>query len=942
MVADVAAIEFAGLLLQFAQISVTLFHHAREGYSSASGSTARDEILTVHASRTRDLAKSILENDAGLKGRSTELREITRASKKAATELIDLLDTLRVKVEHGNKMSRKWKSFEQALRHLVNEGKIRRLEERLESLCKDLQMFLAFATEKRQDEIHEIVQSLKNQNDILEAKTFGKLDEIVEGIDKTTEVLCQDLSNTYFAQIEAYQEEVNRFQGEVLRVRRQHQILQSLKFDQIKTRQAAIKKSHRNTFNWIFDEKNTTFSRWLESENGFYWIRGKPGSGKSTLMKFLVSHQTTKLKLRKWGNGCTTVMAGHYFWNAGNTMQKSQLGLLQTLLYEVLKEMPDLIEQVCRSRWSWPEPTLTDIWDKGELLTAFDMLAKQTEISAKFCFFIDGLDEYTDRAKRYDETFEDLLVILQTFAATPAFKICASSRPWQAFITAFDCSSWQLKMEDMTKEDISKYVTDNLHNNKNYIALVEQDDHCSLVAKVIVTRAQGVFLWVYLVVQSLLNGLMNGDDFKELLQRLDMIPNDLKQYFHHMLETIEPVYWESTSRIFRVMIESGQALPLLAFKFLDQEMENPQYALDMKIESHVAKEMNSVFEPLKKRLNARGKDLLYITLCRDMKSPLQHQVDFLHRTVRDFFIDQQVINQMIRTRKTLSFSPALSLCRIMLGLSKAVPFSTLEPDLNHVFLFSDCLMRCACTVQEEYETYRVASDDRLHDAQNDLNQTFRLLDELENTNTARTGDLSAHWTSLKDIPKGAFQERNLKNFIGAAIQSRLSLYVKQKITQNKGQIQTKRGRPLLDYALRPTMVTPLQLPKQEGPVLATVQFLLENGADPNEKLEIYGGNTPWNLFLSGCYEHSLESDKCDLDIDEIAGAMEAMLLHGADSACMVTADSGKQINMLEIAKHMELPECQVRRIRKVMRAKEAIQQPGLLRRLRTLIWGELK
>ncbi|UQC88775.1 uncharacterized protein CLUP02_14300 [Colletotrichum lupini] len=332
MVAEVAAIEFAGLLLQFTQISVKLFHHAREGYNSASGSTARDEILAVHASRTRDLAKSILENEEGLNGRSTQLREITPASEKAATELIDLLDTLRVKVEHGDKISsRRWKSVEQALRHLVNEGKIHRPEERFESLCKDLQMFLAFAAD--------------------------------------------------------------RFQGEVVRVRRQHQTLQSLKFDQIKTRQEAIKKSHRDTFNWIFEEENTTFSQWLESENGFYWIRGKPGSGKSTLMKFLVSHQTTKLKLRKWGDGCTTVIASHYFWNAGNTMQKSQLGLLQTLLYEVLKEVPDLIEQVCGSRWSWSEPTLTDIWDKGELLTAFGMLAKQSEISAKFCFFIDGLDE---------------------------------------------------------------------------------------------------------------------------------------------------------------------------------------------------------------------------------------------------------------------------------------------------------------------------------------------------------------------------------------------------------------------------------------------------------------------------------------------------------------------------------------------------------------------
>ena len=35
------------------------------------------------------------------------------------------------------------------------------------------------------------------------------------------------------------------------------------------------------------------FVDWLKQEDGLYWVSGKPGSGKSTLMKFLSAHDTT-------------------------------------------------------------------------------------------------------------------------------------------------------------------------------------------------------------------------------------------------------------------------------------------------------------------------------------------------------------------------------------------------------------------------------------------------------------------------------------------------------------------------------------------------------------------------------------------------------------------------------------------------------------------------
>ena len=65
-------------------------------------------------------------------------------------------------------------------------------------------------------------------------------------------------------------------------------ILQNLRFSDIDSRHESIPKEHSKTFSWIFDETaSVKFVQWLKYEDGFYWVSGKPGSGKSTLMKFV-------------------------------------------------------------------------------------------------------------------------------------------------------------------------------------------------------------------------------------------------------------------------------------------------------------------------------------------------------------------------------------------------------------------------------------------------------------------------------------------------------------------------------------------------------------------------------------------------------------------------------------------------------------------------------
>lgn len=100
--------------------------------------------------------------------------------------------------------------------------------------------------------------------------------------------------------------------------RMQLSFLESLRFPTMSNRQDAIPEAHKRTLNWIFrsvDKENPwdNFPRWLASDDDIYWVNGKAGSGKSTLMKFLSSHPETHNKLATWASGARLETPAFFF-----------------------------------------------------------------------------------------------------------------------------------------------------------------------------------------------------------------------------------------------------------------------------------------------------------------------------------------------------------------------------------------------------------------------------------------------------------------------------------------------------------------------------------------------------------------------------------------------------------------------------------------------------
>ena len=179
--------------------------------------------------------------------------------------------------------------------------------------------------------------------------------------------------------------------------------------------------------------------------------------------------------------------------------------------------------------------TASPPWNRQELPDAFTELSTQTVSSAKFCSFVDGLDEYAGE-------HEDVVSVLSKLATSEDSKVCLSSRPWNISENAFGkIAERKLLLQCFDAPDIKLYVKDMLVGDGEYLQLKVQDNRYEELADEIVYKAKGVFLWVFLVVSSLRRGLTNADTLLDLKNRLGQFPVDLRNFY---LENIEDIYHE--------------------------------------------------------------------------------------------------------------------------------------------------------------------------------------------------------------------------------------------------------------------------------------------------------------------------------------------------------------------------------------------------------------
>jgi len=338
-------------------------------------------------------------------------------------------------------------------------------------------------------------------------------------------------------------------------------ILQLLEMPTVYTRFDSVVTHKKGTFEWMFTEPDivfkkepylaTTFPDWLDSGNGVFHICGKPGAGKSTLMKFLYRHNTTRTLLNNWSGNNELLFATFFFWRIGADEQKNIGGLIRSLLYQILCKDPQLSRQIFSKQ---TREKMTDgfrrragaILESDEIMAAFSRLVQVSTSSSRdqdapgirICLFIDGLDEFDDT--NINQSRRELVEKLQkwTTSSNGNVKICVSSRIEEPFMQMFDRSK-RFTLHNLTKEDINIYIQSTLQAHPTFRKHQEKSPReCRALIFSVEQYTQGVFLWVALVLKELESCLDDGSSVELLQGIVHKIPQNWNDFLEDILSRI--------------------------------------------------------------------------------------------------------------------------------------------------------------------------------------------------------------------------------------------------------------------------------------------------------------------------------------------------------------------------------------------------------------------
>lgn len=418
-------------------------------------------------------------------------------------------------------------------------------------------------------------------------------------------------------------------------------ILKGLRFEHIRERESKVETAYKATFHWVFDQNSpVNLGAWLRTGNGTYWIEGKAGSGKSTMMKYLLQHEETSRSLQQWANDKELFIGSHFFWTMGTEFQKSQIGLLRTMLFQLLKRHPDLVPVACPDRLSPKNFDHLESWTMEALVQSFRLLLSYKHLAVRMCFFIDGLDEYSG-------IHTDLVDLLDSFAKSDCIKICVSSRPWPEFREAYGAMPYRLCIHEFTRPDIHSFAHGRLTENPRFEALRKENsvEEADQLVEEITARAEGVFLWVYYVVRSLLRGLSNRDDIYVLRTRVQQFPKELTDFFKHMFNAIDSVYKPQAAMLLKMLAASDELLPVFPLVLADLESKWAMRGTHMSPRQRISLIGGNLpcdasrFKHEREALTGRCRDLIHAQDMGEAGSSVglwDIRIGFLHRTISDF------------------------------------------------------------------------------------------------------------------------------------------------------------------------------------------------------------------------------------------------------------------------------------------------------------------
>ncbi|KAH8598592.1 hypothetical protein B0O99DRAFT_615467, partial [Bisporella sp. PMI_857] len=408
------------------------------------------------------------------------------------------------------------------------------------------------------------------------------------------------------------------FQSAILESR----YLDSLAFPEMGHRQDEVLDARADSCAWILQHKE--YTTWRADNHGLLWIQGKPGSGKSTLMKRIFR------EFNKDGARGRIYLA-FFFHKRGTQLQQTPIGMFRTMIYQLLSQVPSasadfqrLYEEKRKFQgdigkdWEWRELELRRVLESS-LVSAVK--------THSIIIFVDALDEAgEDSARRIVSYLHEVNELLLN--SKHATSICFSCRHFPIIKTN---SGVHICVEDENHKDISTYTLAELQRQMHVQDRELGSDDLNLLQTRISNKASGVFLWVTLVIPVIVKQYNEGRASGEIFKALEEVPSDLGDIYKHILMLIDPKDRQRTLHLMQWICLAERPLSLAELRFAlasdDSSIHRFQY---------YAQESTGFVESderMKKMTIALSGGLAEVKFHQD-----KYIIQFIHQSVNDFLL----------------------------------------------------------------------------------------------------------------------------------------------------------------------------------------------------------------------------------------------------------------------------------------------------------------
>jgi hypothetical protein len=550
-------------------------------------------------------------------------------------------------------------------------------------------------------------------------------------------------------------------------------------------------------------------------------------------MKFLFEHEQTRVHLDSWAHGKLTIAAS-FFWSAGSDLEKSHVGLLRALLYQILDQHPELIQLIFPERWTavLRSPTQQKPWTEKELLIALKLLSQAPTSSLRLFFLIDGLDEFSGDHQDLIESLHDHGVL--------------------------------------TGEELKALGNE------------------------IRTRAQGVFLWVTLAIKDLGRGIGKRDSMLVLQKRLANYPSELHGFYQHILDSIDPVYRTFTGRLLLTMLSSSGGTEVVYLSLwmkhgLDSDaLHDTRWCPKSGPELHWLMEqgdscvrnwVGDLINPIPTHIVCASPDSCDCTVDEFMGNST---LSLSHRTVYQF-VQQKADDGTLAQMAGPGFDPLLADLYLSLGFSKYC--KTIEEFAR----FVDCNLIGRMSIHPEH----FEDTNAMY-----VKQIAQIALAYDRIGQQITRPLHwTHWTInqlCKNEPRSPLdcQHSTLMSYI-LSVNPESKDVVGALLELQSHSITAGQRRFLLESALIPCLYIDYDGSEYHHWPQRIVIKLIKTLTDVNEavqRVKCSFDYSTWQIFLLWLHDHSHWALAMDLEEVDVIEILQAFLSYGADPCAVVSCE----------------------------------------------------